>query len=123
MNTSSLWSLRLGFSNKQSSAIQKIGIEAFLNKSFSSKIDYLVPQLLEQEPKTIEELKTLRQKIKNLPQEKVEILIKQQAKTGIELRKWWLSKMQEEEFPLREKMTCFWHNHFVSTLQKVKVNY
>lgn len=45
MNTSTLWSLRLGFSNKQSSTIQKIGIEAFLNKSFSSKIDFSIPQL------------------------------------------------------------------------------
>ena len=26
-------------------------------------------------------------------------------------------------YPLREKMVCFWHNHFVSTVQKVKVNY
>ena len=31
--------------------------------------------------------------------------------------------MQQETFPLREKMVCFWHNHFVSTSQKVKVNY
>ena len=31
--------------------------------------------------------------------------------------------MREDEFPLREKMTCFWQNHYVSTFQKVKVNY
>jgi uncharacterized protein (DUF1800 family) len=31
--------------------------------------------------------------------------------------------MRSEKFPLREKMTCFWHNHYVSTFQKVKVNH
>jgi uncharacterized protein (DUF1800 family) len=26
--------------------------------------------------------------------------------------------MYQNELPLREKMTCFWHNHFVATSQK-----
>jgi uncharacterized protein (DUF1800 family) len=39
------------------------------------------------------------------------------------MKSWWIDKMIEDEFPLREKMTCFWHNHYVSTFQKVKVNY
>jgi len=39
------------------------------------------------------------------------------------MKAWWIDKMISEEYPLREKMTCFWHNHFVATFQKVKVNY
>ena len=42
---------------------------------------------------------------------------------GIALRLWWLDEMLATSTPaeqLRERMTLFWHNHFVSSLQKVK---
>ena len=42
---------------------------------------------------------------------------------GIALRLWWLDEMLATTTPaeqLRERMTLFWHNHFVSSLQKVK---
>lgn len=39
---------------------------------------------------------------------------------GIELRSWWLREMLDTPSPLTERMTLFWHNHFVSSLQKVK---
>ncbi len=39
---------------------------------------------------------------------------------GRALRAWWLQEITETSAPLREKMTLFWHNHFVSSLQKVK---
>ena len=41
---------------------------------------------------------------------------------GLELRAWWLSEMLATPSPLTEKMTLFWHNHFVSSQQKVKYN-
>ena len=46
-----------------------------------------------------------------------------QRRTGIALRAWWLGSMLAAESPaeqLRERMTLFWHNHFVSSVQKVK---
>jgi uncharacterized protein (DUF1800 family) len=36
-----------------------------------------------------------------------------------ELRSWWLYCMLNSRHPLREKMTLFWHNHFVSSIDKV----
>lgn len=39
---------------------------------------------------------------------------------GIELRAWWLEEMRVTPSPLTEKMTLFWHNHFVSSDQKVR---
>ncbi len=39
---------------------------------------------------------------------------------GIELREWWLRQMLVTPDPLRERMTLFWHNHFVSGMQKVQ---
>lgn len=39
---------------------------------------------------------------------------------GVELREWWLGEMLATPWPLTEKMTLFWHNHFVSSQQKVR---
>ena len=39
---------------------------------------------------------------------------------GIALREWWLRQMLVTADPLRERMTLFWHNHFVSSMQKVQ---
>lgn len=41
---------------------------------------------------------------------------------GLELRAWWITEMLATPSPLTEKMTLFWHNHFVSSQQKVKFN-
>jgi uncharacterized protein (DUF1800 family) len=37
-----------------------------------------------------------------------------------ELRNWWVEQMLETDHPLVEKMTLFWHNHFTSSVQKVR---
>ena len=123
MKTASIWSLRLGFSNKQSFSIEKLGIKKFLELSFETKIDTSLPDCLKNSPKTLAQLKDAREKIKNATSEEQKKLLKSQIKDANELRIWWLNKMKNEKFPLREKMTCFWHNHFVSTYQKVKVNH
>ena len=46
-----------------------------------------------------------------------------QRRTGIALRRWWVDTLFAAQSPaeqLRERMTLFWHNHFVSSVQKVK---
>ncbi len=43
-----------------------------------------------------------------------------QFRRGLELRAWWMEEMLVTPSPLTEHMTLFWHNHFVSSLQKVK---
>ncbi len=37
-----------------------------------------------------------------------------------ELRVWWLGLMVEGGHPLREKLTLFWHNHFATSVLKVR---
>ncbi len=123
MNTNTLWSLRLGFSGKQGKAIQEIGLSKFLEKSFSTPYDKTIPSLLENSPKSLKELRAKRQEIKSSNPDNVKELLKVELKVQQELKAWWLQKMIDDEFPLREKMTCFWHNHFVCTFQKVKVNH
>jgi uncharacterized protein (DUF1800 family) len=123
MNNYSLWSLRLGFSGKQRNSIEKIGLPVFLEKSFVAPFDKKVPKFLDNSPKTIEELKAKRQVLKNANPDQAKELLKVELQVSQEMKAWWLQKMIEDEFPLREKMTCFWHNHFVCTFQKVKVNH
>ena len=36
------------------------------------------------------------------------------------LRQWWLTEMRVTPSPLTERMTLFWHGHFVSALNKVR---
>ncbi|HWS59978.1 MAG TPA: DUF1800 domain-containing protein [Flavobacterium sp.] len=122
MDKNTLWSLRLGHSAKQAKSIQKIGLNKFLEHSFATKVDSTIPDFLEDSPKSFAEFKEIRKKIKSSPEETKEML-KKEVQTSFEMKSWWIDKMINDEFPLREKMTCFWHNHYVSTFQKVKVNY
>ena len=123
MNNNTLWSLRLGFSNKQSKSIEQLGLNSFLNQSFNVKFDNSIPEFLSESPKSIEDFKALKAERKLQSQEDKTKLLKKEIQTSFEMKAWWINKIQEAEFPLSEKMTCFWHNHFVSTFQKVKVNY
>lgn len=44
----------------------------------------------------------------------------QNIRQGLELRTWWVQEMLVTTSPLTERMTLFWHNHFVSSQQKVR---
>ncbi len=41
-------------------------------------------------------------------------------KDATQVRAWWLYSMLEGGHPLREKLTLFWHNHFATSLNKVR---
>lgn len=123
MNNHILWSLRLGYSAQQAANIKKLGLKNFLEQSFATPFDANLPDFLENSPKTISEYKELRNKLKNASPEQVKEIRKQEGQSTLAMKAWWIEKMYTNEFPLREKMTCFWHNHFVATSQKVKVNY
>ena len=45
----------------------------------------------------------------------------QQVRQGLELRAWWMHEMLVTPSPITERMTLFWHNHFVSSQQKVRL--
>jgi uncharacterized protein (DUF1800 family) len=47
--------------------------------------------------------------------------VQEQIRAGIALRAWWMREMLVTDAPLVERMTLFWHNHFVSSQQKVRV--
>ena len=45
----------------------------------------------------------------------------EQIRDGLVLRGWWVEEMLVTPSPLTERMTLFWHNHFVSGQQKVRL--
>lgn len=123
MNKTNLWSQRLGFSNAQADKIQQLGIENFLINSFNATYSKEIPSCLKDDPKTLAELRDYRNKIRNTSSEEAKKIVKQQIKNSNELKRWWLTLIENSSMPLREKMVLFWHNHFVATSQKVKVNW
>ena len=123
MNVNTLWSLRLGFSAKQSSLIQQMGFEQFLSASIRTRPSTSPPSFIKELPKTIEEWRAQRSRMKSMSAEEKKMNQKERRRSTIQLRGWWLNNMQNDKFPLREKMVCFWHNHFVAASQKVKVPY
>lgn len=47
--------------------------------------------------------------------------IQQQSRQrALEGQAWWFRRMLHTQAPLREKMTLFWHDHFATSIQKVK---
>jgi uncharacterized protein (DUF1800 family) len=59
-------------------------------------------------------------RIRQMSEEERRAFQREQVQRGIELRSWWLTEMLTTPYPLTERMTLFWHNHFVSSLQKVR---
>ena len=59
-------------------------------------------------------------RLRAMSAEERKIAQREQVEKGMELRAWWMQEMLTTPSPLTEKMVLFWHNHFVSSLQKVR---
>lgn len=59
-------------------------------------------------------------RIRAMGDEERRALLQAEREKGVELRGWWLQEMLRTPSPLNERMVLFWHNHFVSSLQKVR---
>ncbi len=76
-----------------------------------------------------EKRREAEQKSKGLPQAQAAQIRRQAQKEaqrqrnemGTEAQNWWFRKILATQAPLREKMTLFWHDHFSTSFQKVKV--
>jgi uncharacterized protein (DUF1800 family) len=55
------------------------------------------------------------------PEERREAQRREQVVRGLELRTWWTAEMLSTPTPFTEKMTLFWHNHFATSQQKVRI--
>ncbi len=59
-------------------------------------------------------------RLKLLADDEKKAVRRKQFEIGANLRAWWIAEMLATPSPLTERMTLFWHNHFVSSQQKVK---
>lgn len=57
---------------------------------------------------------------KQLSEEEKKALRDTETQRGLALRGWWLQEMATTPSPVTEKLTLFWHGHFVSGQSKVK---
>lgn len=119
MKTSYFLSQRLGFCNAQADFIEKNGLDEFLKQSFAYQTNAQQLDFIADAPKTRAELREIRQMGEA---EKKKLAVDEIART-LQLARWWTQQMYENPFPLREKMVLFWHNHFVSSFQKIKLTY
>jgi uncharacterized protein (DUF1800 family) len=122
MKKSVLWSLRLGFTSKQAENIDSLGIEEFIKTSLSIPFNNQIPDCLKETPKTIEKIREFKKELETKNEEEKKEL-KRILFDASDLKKWWIDEIQNQAFPLREKMVLFWHNHYVSTSKKVRVNW
>ena len=59
-------------------------------------------------------------RLRGMSADERKIAQREQVEKGVQLRAWWMQEMLVTPSPLTEKMVLFWHNHFVSSLQKVR---
>ncbi|RPI44668.1 MAG: DUF1800 domain-containing protein [Betaproteobacteria bacterium] len=63
---------------------------------------------------------TPRSQLRAMSEQERREWLRQTNLQGQELRTWWFGEMLATSSPFTERMTLFWHNHFVSSLQKVR---
>jgi len=78
--------------------------------------------------KLLEERRELQQRMRELPEEEAAKLRTrfrnkaqgEERRRVQEARAWWFRRILASRAPLQEKMTLFWHDHFATSVQKVK---
>jgi uncharacterized protein (DUF1800 family) len=59
-------------------------------------------------------------RLRAMPEAERRAVQRQGVERGQDLKVWWLAEMLGTPSPFSERMTLFWHNHFVSSLRKVR---
>jgi len=117
-----LYALRLGFSTKEASQIAKLGLENYIAMQLKGVNSFNEPSFLQNVPKTAMDIKAFKEKSEKGSADREQVM-KEIRKVGVEWKVFLLQRSYETEFPLREKINLFFHNHFVATLQGVKMPY
>ena len=119
MNTHLSLSLRLGFSTKQAATIEELGVKKFIQKSITHSYNNESEHPLKKIDIDFETYKIYLKEYDSLTPENKKKYTKIPYTSFDSLRFAWLEHIFYSNFPLREKMTFFWHNHFVSAQNKV----
>ena len=107
---------------RTSYGIQAEQVRPMLNLSRTEVVDHILSRIhskpYSNPPKWIGEQTDLKNK--KLSKEERREMNKIRRERGIELKAWWFEEMIKSPSPFTEQMTLFWHNHFTSSLRKVK---
>ena len=97
-----------------------MGLDEFLDRSLNTSSKTEMPDFIQGRPGDIDEVIAYRADFRKMSRSDKNEAIRARNKDFASLRMWWVQRMRSEDYPLREKMTCFWHNHFVAATQKVR---
>jgi uncharacterized protein (DUF1800 family) len=122
MNNSCLNALRLGFSTAASEEISRLGLQNYIRTQLQAANPLTEPEFIRNSPKSLKELQALREQTETNG-ETQEGAVKAIIKVRNEWKAFYLQRCYETKNPLREKLNLFFQNHFVATLQSVKVPY
>lgn len=109
--------VRLGF------GVLQENIKTLQDKDSSIVLNYYMP--LEVDGYTIKPSITPWDDIKpffapNISLDKKKVFTDQRSKESNLLKQWWLERIHHNKYPLQERMTLFWHNHFTSSIAQVQ---
>ena len=122
METLCLNALRFGFSTKDAVKIEKLGLSKYISNQLNAKIDLVEPKFINESPKSLAELRELKQSADKGDKD-LEKVAKKLIKINFEWKAFLVERFFETAYPLREKINLYFQNHFVVTLQSVNVPY
>lgn len=96
--------------NKLKPLDRKRAVSLLVEQSYDN---HIVPPYFVLQPKPVVELKRLSVDKRKLYQKQQRIQVQK-------LRAWWIERMIKTRSPLHEQMILFWHNHFTTSVLKVK---
>jgi len=115
MDAWQIYMLRIGFGR---SLKNKQSIQSYINDLLNNPVKTDKPDFI----LSHKEVFDILQKRKGLTKEEKMASQQEDRKRLRKLQAWWINRMYTAENPLQEKMTLFWHNHFVSSYLKVNIS-
>ena len=97
---------------------------ALQSLTYETAVDRLLNSARQQphtaSPTWVDEPPPTRLERRTMSDEERKAFREQTREHGFALKGWWYQEMLSTETPFTERMVLFWHNHFTSSLQKVK---
>jgi uncharacterized protein (DUF1800 family) len=101
-----------------------VEIQALLKMGYEAAVKHLLDKARKRSqtpsPDWINQSPMQGKKPKQLSEAESRALHKERRRQAMELKAWWFREMVQTGSPVTEQMTLFWHNHFTSSLKKVK---
>lgn len=122
MEINHLNALRLGFSTSEADTIKKMGLANYIANQLNAINNLSPPDFFKNSPKSLSDMQNLRRSV-NKDKDLLDNIAKDLFRDNNDLKAFIVQRCYETEWPLREKINLYFQNHFVVTLQSVKIPY